>query len=145
MDSLRYKVAIVGAAETTDLGVVPDMTAQQLAIDAAINAMADCGIDKRQIDGIASTVSPAHLAHYMGIVPRWVDNTSVGGTSFLIQVRHAAAAIASGLCETALVTMGQSGRSRVGESAGGGGGGPAGAGPRPREHPGVRSEAGPAG
>ena len=126
MDSLRYKVAIVGASETTDLGVVPDMSAQQLAIDAAINAMADCGIGKDQIDGIASTVSPAHLAHYMGIVPRWVDNTSVGGTSFLIQVRHAAAAIASGLCETALVTMGQSGRSRVGESAGGGGGGPAG-------------------
>ncbi len=126
MDSLRYKVAIVGAAETTDLGVVPDMSAQLLAIDAAINAMADCGIDKSQIDGIASTVSPAHLAHYMGIVPRWVDNTSVGGTSFLIQVRHAAAAIASGLCETALVTMGQSGRSRVGETPGDGGGGPTG-------------------
>ena len=117
MNSLRYETAIIGAAETTDLGVVPDMTAQQLAIDAAINAMADCGIDKSQIDGIASTVSPAHLAHYMGIVPRWVDNTSVGGTSFLIQVRHAAAAIAAGLCDTALVTMGQSGRSRVGEPA----------------------------
>lgn len=145
MTSLRYKVAIVGAAETTDLGVVPDMTAQQLAIDAAVNAMADCGIDKSQIDGIASTVSPAHLAHYMGIVPRWVDNTSVGGTSFLIQVRHAAAAIASGLCETALVTMGQSGRSRVGESAGGGGGGPAG-GRRDGSYPGqFESIYGPAG
>ena len=117
MTSLRYKTAIVGAAETTDLGVIPDMTAQQLAVDAAINAMADCGIDKSQIDGIASTVGPAHLAHYMGIVPRWVDNTSVGGASFLIQVRHAAAAIATGLCNTALVTMGQSGRSRVGEPA----------------------------
>ena len=51
-------------------------------------------------------------------MPRWIDNTSVGGTSFLIQVRHAAAAIAMGMCDTALVAMGQSGRSRVGEATG---------------------------
>ena len=54
MTSLRYKTAIVGAAETTDLGVIPDMTAQQLAVDAAINAMADCGIDKSQISSEVS-------------------------------------------------------------------------------------------
>ena len=114
-DSLRYKVAIVGAAETTELGVVPNMSTTQLHIDATVNAIKDCGIDKNQIDGIATTMNPAILAHYLGIVPRWLDNTSVGGTSFLIQVRHAAAAIAMGMCDTALVAMGQSGRSRVGE------------------------------
>ena len=117
-DSLRYKVAIVGAAETTELGVVPNMSTTQLHIDATVNAIKDCGIDKNQIDGIATTMNPAILAHYLGIVPRWLDNTSVGGTSFLIQVRHAAAAIAMGMCETALVAMGQSGRSRVGEVTG---------------------------
>ena len=116
-DSLRYKAAIVGAAETTDLGIIPNLSTTQLHIDAAVNAIKDCGIDKDQIDGIATTMSPAALAHYLGIVPRWLDNTSVGGTSFLIQVRHAAAAIAMGLCETALVVMGQSGRSRVGETS----------------------------
>ncbi|MCH8110317.1 MAG: thiolase, partial [Chloroflexi bacterium] len=92
--SLRYKVAVVGASETTQIGVIPDMTYQQLAVDAALNAIEDCGIDKNQIDGIASNVSPAELAQYLGIVPSWVNNTLVGGTSFLIQVRHAAAAIA---------------------------------------------------
>ena len=117
MKSLRYKVAVVGASETTQLGVVPDMTSAQLALDASINAIADSGIDKSQIDGVASNIDPAVLAHYMGIVPRWVDNTSVGGTSFLIHVRHAAAAIASGHCDTVLVAMGQSGRSRVGETS----------------------------
>ena len=116
-DSLRYKVAIVGAAETTDLGVIPNLSTTQLHIDAAVNAIKDCGIDKDQIDGIATTMSPAALAHYLGIVPRWLDNTSVGGTSFLIQIRHAAAAIAMGMCEMALVVMGQSGRSRVGETS----------------------------
>ena len=114
-DSLRYEVAIVGAAETTELGVVPNMSTTGLHVDAVVNAIKDCGIDKNQIDGIATTMNPAILAHYLGIVPRWLDNTSVGGTSFLIQVRHAAAAIAMGMCDVALVAMGQSGRSRVGE------------------------------
>ena len=114
MNSLRYEVAIVGAAETTDLGVIPEMSEFGLHVDAAVNAIKDSGIDKNQIDGIATTMSPASLAHYLGIKPRWIDNTSVGGTSFLIQVRHAAAAIAGGLCDTVLVAMGQSGRSRIG-------------------------------
>ncbi len=115
--SLRYKTAIVGASETTHLGVIPDMSETQLHIDAAINAMRDADMDASQIDGISATMNPAALAHYLGIVPDWVDNTQVGGTSFLLHMRHAAAAIASGLATTILCCMGQSGRSRVGVSA----------------------------
>jgi len=118
VNSLRYKAAIVGASETTELGSIPDKTAFQLHVDAAVNAINDCGIDKNEIDGIATTMNPASLAHYLGIVPKWIDNTQVGGTSFLVHVRHAAAAIASGLCETVLVSMAQSGRNRVGEQTG---------------------------
>lgn len=118
MDSLRYKAAIVGASETTELGDIPDKTAFQLHVDASVNAIKDCGIDKNEIDGIATTMSPAALAHYLGIVPKWIDNTQVGGTSFLVHVRHAAAAIATGLCETVLVAMAESGRNRVGEQTG---------------------------
>ena len=118
MDSLRYKAAIVGASETTELGSIPDKTAFQLHVDASVNAINDCGIDKNEIDGIATTMSPAALAHYLGIVPKWIDNSQVGGTSFLVHVRHAAAAIASGLCETVLVAMAESGRNRVGEQTG---------------------------
>jgi hypothetical protein len=33
---------------------------------------------------------------YLGLTPKWVDGTAVGGCSFMIHVRHAAAAIASG-------------------------------------------------
>ena len=95
MDSLRYKTAVVGASETTELGQIPDKTEFQLHVDASINAIRDCGIEKSEIDGIATTMSPAALAHYLGIVPKWIDNTQVGGTSFLVHVRHAAAAIAA--------------------------------------------------
>ena len=36
-------IAIVGAAETTKLGVIPDVSQIQLHADAALNAMADAG------------------------------------------------------------------------------------------------------
>jgi acetyl-CoA acetyltransferase len=56
------------------------------------------------------------VAHYLGLTPKWVDGTAVGGCSLMIHVRHAAAAIASGLCETVLITHGESGRSGVGRT-----------------------------
>jgi acetyl-CoA acetyltransferase len=108
-------VAVVGAAETTKLGVIPDMSQIQLHADAALNAMADCGLKPKDIDGVATAgETPVQLAHYLGVTPTWVDGTSVGGCSFMIHVRHAAAAIEAGLAKTILVTHGESGRSRVG-------------------------------
>ena len=112
---LRYKTAIVGASETTLLGEIPHLSEFQLHVDASLNAIDDCGIERDEIDGIATTMNPAALGHYLGIKPKWVDNTQVGGTSFLMHVRHAAAAVTAGLCNTVLVSMAQSGRSRVGE------------------------------
>jgi hypothetical protein len=48
--------------------------------------------------------------------PRWVDGTAVGGCSFMLRVRHAAAAIVAALCVTVLITHGESGRSGVGRT-----------------------------
>jgi acetyl-CoA acetyltransferase len=108
-------VAVVGAAETTKLGVIPDMSQIQLHADAALNAMADCGLKPKDIDGVATAgETPVQIAHYLGITPTWVDGTSVGGCSFMIHVRHAAAAIEAGLAKTILVTHGESGRSGIG-------------------------------
>ena len=108
-------VTVVGAAETTKLGVIPDLSQIGLHADAALNAMADCGLRPKDIDGIATAgETPVQLAHYLGITPTWVDGTSVGGCSFMIHVRHAAAAIEAGLAKTILITHGESGRSRVG-------------------------------
>ena len=114
---IKNQMAIVGAAETNELGKLPGTSAIQLHAEAAINAIRDAGIDKSEIDGVACAgQSPAQVAHYLGIVPKYVDGTSVGGCSFMIHVRHAAAAIAAGLCDVVLVTHGESGRSRVGQS-----------------------------
>lgn len=108
-------VAIVGAAETTALGTIPDASQLQLHAEAARNALADCGLAARDVDGVATAgETPTAVAHQLGIAPAWVDGTAVGGCSFMLHVRHAAAAIQAGLCRTVLVTHGQSGRSRVG-------------------------------
>jgi acetyl-CoA acetyltransferase len=110
-------VAIVGAAETTKLGVIPDMSQIQLHADAALNALADAGLKPGDIDGIATAgETPVTLAHYLGITPNWIDGTAVGGCSFMIHVRHATAAIVAGLCRTVLITHGESGRSGIGRN-----------------------------
>src|SRR5690348_15834428 len=110
-------IAIVGAAETTELGRIPNLSQIGLHADAALNAMKDAGIGPKDIDGIATAgETPVTIAHYLGITPKWVDGTAVGGCSFMIHVRHAAAAIASGVCETVLITHGESGRSGIGRT-----------------------------
>ena len=112
---MRQKtVAVVGASETTGLGTIANMSQIQLHADAALNAMADCGLTAKDIDGVAcATETPVQIAHYLGIKPSWVDGTAVGGCSFMIHVRHAAAAIEAGLCKTVLITHGESGKSRI--------------------------------
>ncbi|HXK33904.1 MAG TPA: acetyl-CoA acetyltransferase [Dehalococcoidia bacterium] len=113
--SLRMATAIVGAAETDELGKLPGKSALQLHAEAAMNALADCGLTKDDIDGVACAgLSPVQTAEYLGITPTWVDGTGVGGCSFMLHVRHASAAIKAGLCKTVLITHGESGRSRVG-------------------------------
>src|SRR5262249_19077730 len=90
----QKSVAVVGAAETTKLGVIPDMSQIQLHAAAALNAMKDCGLKPSDIDGIATAGEvPQALAQYLGITPTWADGTAVGGCSFMLHVRHAAAAI----------------------------------------------------
>jgi len=111
-------VIIAGAAETDAVGKLPGKSTLQLHIEAAVNAVADAGLMMRDIDGIAtvSAPGPVQVAHALGITPTYLDGTGVGGASFLLHVRHAAAAIRAGYARTVLITHGESGRSRVGAS-----------------------------
>jgi acetyl-CoA acetyltransferase len=108
-------IAIVGAAETTELGTIPQASELELHCDAALNALADAGLKPGDIDGVATAgESPVAIAHHLGITPTYVDGTNVGGCSFMLHVRHAAAALNDGLCNTVLITHGESGRSNIG-------------------------------
>jgi len=124
---LSGSAAIVGAAECLEIGYpeVPK-TALQLHLEA-IKAVSDqTGIPISSIDGIFSTGSSTELAEHLGIHPRYIDTTSVGGCSFQIHVHHALAAIYAGIIDVALISHGQNGysaRRMRGGSRGRGGGG----------------------
>lgn len=108
----RASIAIVGAAESTRMGKAPELSQTGLHADAALNAMAECGLTPADIDGVATGGHDVvEIAQYLGITPSWYDGTSVGGCSFIALARHAAMAIESGACRTVLITHGESGRS----------------------------------
>jgi acetyl-CoA acetyltransferase len=110
-------VVIVGAAESSRLGVIPDQSSISLAIESALLALAEAGLGIADVDGVAGTLSPVDLAFMLGVRPRWLDGTMVGGCSYMLHVRHAAAAIRSGQAEVVVIAHGESGRSRVGAPA----------------------------
>jgi acetyl-CoA acetyltransferase len=107
-------VAIVGAAETDTVGTIPGVSQIALHAEAATNALKNAGLELSDVDGIAGAGASIEVASYLGITPTYIDTTAVGGTSFLLHVRHAAAAITAGEAKTVLITHGESGRSRVG-------------------------------
>ncbi|MDP2674170.1 MAG: acetyl-CoA acetyltransferase [Dehalococcoidia bacterium] len=112
---LSGRVAIAGADESDEIGIVPHKSTLQLHAEAARNALADAGIEMSEVDGVFTAGpgwSPSlQVAEYLGISPKYTDGTAVGGSSFVIHVEHAAAAIEAGLINVALITHGQTGYS----------------------------------
>jgi acetyl-CoA acetyltransferase len=112
----RGNAAVVGVAES-DLGVVgPYMTPVDLMAQATMRALDDCGLKLGDIDGVFAASAqvrfgPMMLAEYLGLNPRYLDGTQIGGSSFMSHLAHAVAAIELGLCEVALIAYGSTQRS----------------------------------
>jgi acetyl-CoA C-acetyltransferase len=87
----------------------PEKTVAQLHAEVAAGALADAGLDRRDVDGYfcaaAPGLGPVSMADYLGLRPRHVDTTDTGGASYLVHVAHAAQAIAAGKCNVALITL----------------------------------------
>lgn len=113
---MRGSIAIVGVAES-DLGIVaPQMTSIDLMAQATARALHDAGLQLSDIDGIFASntqvrYAPMMLAEYLGLHPRYVDGTQIGGGSSMSHLSHAAAAIDAGLCDVALIAYGSTQRS----------------------------------
>ena len=116
MRELSNSVCIVGVDESDEIGTLPHKSQLALHLEAITNAVRDAGLKITDVDGIftAGQHSPALLGEALGITPRYVDGTSVGGCSFMILVEHAVAALHHHLCNVAVVSHGESGRSGVG-------------------------------
>jgi acetyl-CoA acetyltransferase len=97
--TLRGQAAIVGVADiASPTGVLPTF-GRALEVDMIQTALADAGLTIADVDGIAYGGMPTGLAEYLGVRPRFLDGTMVGGSSYELHVEHAAAAIAAGLCD----------------------------------------------
>ena len=118
--SNQREIAIVGVAESDVMGTVPNKSSLQHHAEAAHNALEDAGLNKSDVNGLftAGGASTLTTGEYLGIQPGFTDNTSVGGSSFVIHVAHAAAAIRAGYCDVALITHGEAGRSARARAAG---------------------------
>ena len=112
---LRGRVAIVGADEADEHGTLANKSVLQLHAEAALNAARGAGLKREDIDGVFTAgTQAATLAEYLGLRPRFIDGTSVGGCSFVIMMEHAMLALLHGMCDYALISHGESGRSRIG-------------------------------
>ncbi|MFI6089221.1 thiolase C-terminal domain-containing protein [Streptomyces sp. NPDC051218] len=110
------KVAVVGIS-LSDCGRVDEATPYALHAQAARRALADSGLGREVIDGIASaglgTLAPVEVAEYLGLKPRWVDSTSVGGSTWEVMAAHAADAIAAGHANAVLLVYGSTARADI--------------------------------
>lgn len=115
MSRLSRKAAIVGVDESDEIGYVPHKSAMQHQAEASYNALKDAGLTFKDVDAVfCAGISSYTLAEYLGVTPKYTDSTSVGGSSFVVHVEHALAAINSGLIDVALISHGQAGRSARG-------------------------------
>ncbi len=109
MGTLTRKAAIVGAYEHPGRQM-PDKSPQQIQAESAREALAEAGLKPRDVDGFMSPGDTGQdavfLTGYLGLHPKLVDTTNLGGASFLAHVSRATAAIAAGQCEVVLITYG---------------------------------------
>ena len=114
------EVAIVGVCESPRRKA-PDMHPFELHAEVVAGALADAGLERGDVDGFCTAagfgpeagwqMNVIELTEYLGLRPRWFDSTDIGGAAFVTHAGHAAAAIAAGLCDVAVVSYAACGRS----------------------------------
>src|ERR1051326_4029941 len=122
--SINGKAYIVGAFEHPDR-VIPDRSVPQIHAENTAGVLADAGLKLSDIDaffcvGGPGGMLPIAMADYLGLTNlKYVDGTAVGGSSPVYHIGHAAAAIAEGKCQIALISLANRPRSEQGPRAGG--------------------------
>jgi acetyl-CoA C-acetyltransferase len=106
--TIRGKAYIVGAYEHPDR-IIPDKSTSQITAEIALGALNDAGLTLKDVDAYYYCgdllVGGLVMAEYLGLNLKNIDSTNVGGSSPLYHVGHAAAAIAAGKCNVALITL----------------------------------------
>jgi acetyl-CoA acetyltransferase len=114
LKDLRGSAAIAGVA-TFGCGEAPGFTDMELLARSARAAVADAGLKMSDIDGLCTASAgaamwPLPVVEYLGINPRYIDGTMLGGSSFIAHLLPAMQAIRSGQCSAVLVCYGSAQR-----------------------------------
>jgi len=115
----RGRTAIVGAA-VFGQGRAPGYEASDLAAVASINALKQAGLAPADVDGLffchgTDTLGGLSFAQYLGIQPKVVDNSRIGGSAFQAYVELAAWLLDAGMIEVALIAYGSNQASAAGK------------------------------
>jgi acetyl-CoA C-acetyltransferase len=86
----------------------------QIKAECAARALEDAGLTWADVDAVydageAGPMPGLTIAEYLGVSPRVVDTTAVGGSSYEFHAAHAVADIAAGKADVALLTYGSTG------------------------------------
>ena len=107
--SIKGKTAVAGVYEHP-LRWAPHKTQYQIMAESARGALDDAGLSIKDVDGLftsgVSGMGIVSLAEHLNLNPDFLDSNSIGGSSFVSHTAHAAAAIAAGYCNVALILYG---------------------------------------
>jgi acetyl-CoA acetyltransferase len=115
---------IVGVAEAPlEKGRLGPGTVLSAQAEVGRAALAEAGLSFADVDGLATAgawgfLPTLALGEYLGIQPRFIDGTNVGGSSFAVHVGHAARAIEAGDAEVVIILYGSRQRSDRGRTLG---------------------------
>ena len=121
----KREAVIFGVADLPlkDCKALTPMSVLQAQALVARDALKDADIAMNEVDGLLTTgmwgvpgpgqLPTVTLSEYLGITPRFVDGTNIGGSAFEAHVAPAATAIEAGRCEVALITYGSLQRSEM--------------------------------
>ena len=110
MATQERAAAIVGIHEWPKR-LDPGVSALQIKAQSIGRALEDAGLSWKDVDGLYDAGEGEGggglgLAPYLGIKPKVIDTTSVGGTSYEFHAAHAMRDIAAGRCNVAVLSYG---------------------------------------
>ncbi len=100
-----HDVALVGIYNTKQARVLEGHDGRSITMEAALGAVADAGLDPRDVDGVVGAGGVIDFVYQHRLGPVW-RSMSVAGIPAVLE---AAAAIASGLASVVLVAAGSAG------------------------------------
>lgn len=116
-------VCFVGAAKSNS-AILPGATDESIHMDVATRALKAAGLTFNDVDGYATVTQDwmrmpgLYMAEVLGIRPRWLETTSIGGASFLTHAIRAREALAAGRVDCVLITYGGATYSTAGNALG---------------------------